>query len=56
MNALANRLKEPSSWAGVGVLVGALGLQVAPDTWHSIVQIGTGIAGLLAVILKETGK
>lgn len=53
MQTLIARLKEPSSWAGLGVLAGAFGLNVAPDAWHTIVQFGTAAAGLAALLLKE---
>lgn len=45
------RLKEPSTWAGisaVGVLFG-----VPPGVMDLAVQVGLGVAGLLAVVLPE---
>lgn len=48
---IANRLREPSTWAGLGVLAVLAGLP--PGTWDIIVQVGTGVAGLAAVLLPE---
>jgi hypothetical protein len=47
------KLKEPSTWAGLGVLVGVLGLPVTPDQWTALVQVMTALAAALAVFLPE---
>lgn len=46
-----NRFKEPSTWAGLGVLASIVG--VPATTYQLIQQIGLGVAGLLAVLLSE---
>lgn len=54
MKFIINRLKEPSTWAGVsalGVLVG-----VPPGTLDLVAQVGVGLAGLLAIALKDKGN
>jgi len=48
-----NRLREPSTWAGVGVLLGLFGYNFAPDEAQSFVNGGVGLAGLLAVFIRE---
>lgn len=50
---LAARLKEPSSWAGIAGLLTAGGVAVAPEQWGAIVTVGTGLAGLAAVLVPE---
>ena len=46
-------LKQPSTWAGVAMLLGFFGVHIAPD---AVVQAGVGVAGSLAVLLPEQGK
>lgn len=59
--SIANRLKEPSTYAGLSSLLGLAVLahlipsaDVSPLV-HSITEIGMGLGGLLAIVLKETG-
>lgn len=52
-NYIINRIKEPSSWAGLGILLTIMGHSVAPDTLGLIQQTVTGLAGLYAVVAKE---
>lgn len=47
-----NRLKEPSSWAGFGLLFMALG--VPTGTYQLISQAGVAVAGLIAVAVPES--
>jgi hypothetical protein len=54
--SVANRLKEPSTWAGLGVLAGVLGLPVTPAEWQAIVQVITAAAGAAAVFMGERGN
>lgn len=54
---LLSRLKEPSTWAALassGVL-GFLSIDPSSTLWHAIVGVGTGIATIVAVVLKEKG-
>jgi hypothetical protein len=48
---LVNRLKEPSTYAGVASLALALGLTDAQ--WQAISAAVAGLAGLAAVFLME---
>ena len=53
MKFIINRLKEPSTWAGLsalGVLVG-----IPPGTLDLVVQVGVGLSGLAAIVLKDQG-
>lgn len=49
----ATRLREPSTWIGLGSMVTAIGFAVKPELWQAISAIGIGIGGLLAVLLPE---
>ncbi len=57
MATLLNRFKEPSSWAGIAVLLQIglplVGLPVAGA--DAIVQAGAALAAAGAVFLKERG-
>lgn len=45
------RLKEPSSWAGLSAL--ALALGVRADEWSAIGTAGAAIAAAISIVLKE---
>lgn len=48
------RLKEPSTWAGVAVILGLLGVKfVQAPEWNDLVTGATGLAAALAVLFKE---
>lgn len=53
---IIERLKEPSTYAGLGILLGLVGVQIAPETWALTVQAVTSVFALLSVILKEGGR
>lgn len=50
---LANRFKEPSSWAGIGALLTLTGLHMSATEVNYIVDIGIGVSGLLAFFISE---
>jgi hypothetical protein len=50
---IVNRLREPSSWAGLGALAVTAG--VGQEQWTAIAQTGAGICALLAILLRERG-
>lgn len=52
MNKTINRFKEPSTWAGLGILAALFGANVAPE---QINQVGGGVMALLAIFLPESG-
>lgn len=54
MNAILQRLKEPSTWAGLSVLGVVFGLP--PGTIDAVGQVVAGIAALAGVVLTEKAK
>lgn len=50
---LGTRLREPSTYAGLGVLLAAFHLANADDWVSAITAIGTGIGGIIAILLPE---
>lgn len=53
-NIILQRLREPSTWAGLAVLGTVFGLP--PGTVEAGGQVVGGLAALAAIILKERGK
>ena len=55
MVSIVNRLKEPSSWAGIAVLINVFGSLVGLPLGNAdvIVNAGAGIAAAAAFFLKE---
>lgn len=51
---IINRLKEPSTWAGLSALGVIFGMP--PGTVDLAVQVLGGVAGLAAVFLREKGQ
>lgn len=56
MNFSLKRLKEPSTWAGLAVLLSLFGVVVPPGTSEAVAQVGAGIAALVAVFRREGEK
>lgn len=54
MKAIFKRLKEPSTWAGIAVIVSFFG--VPPGTLELVQQVVVGVAGLVAIAAPETPK
>lgn len=53
LSFLASRLREPSTWAGIGTLITGVGVALKPELWQAITAIGLGLGGLLAVFIPE---
>jgi hypothetical protein len=56
LNLVIARAKEPSTMASLGVLLGAVGLQVPDAVMQSAMTIVGGVAALLGVLMKEKGE
>ena len=55
MKAVIERFKEPSSWAGIAVLINVFGsfAGLPPGSADVIVNAGAGVAAAAAFFLKE---
>lgn len=53
---ILKRLREPSTYAGFGLILGALGTTLSDGQIGAIVTAISGIGGLLAVFLGEKGE
>lgn len=50
---MQSRVKEPSTYAGLGMIVATLVAPFFPAFQTEIAQAGAGLGGLLAIILGE---
>lgn len=56
MNSFKKRIKEPSTWAGfAGILAAVAQLPIPSVTAQTWLVGSAGLAGSVAVFLKETG-
>lgn len=53
MKYLTERLREPSTWAGIAAVTAGFGLPMDPGIWQNVAQAGMAASGLLAVLMKE---
>lgn len=53
---LFDRLREPSTMAGLAVLLGLFGVPAAPEILQGTAQVVTGLFGLAAVVMREKAK
>ena len=53
--SIIERFKEPSSWAGIGVLLSLLAphIGLAADAVTAIIQAGAAICGAASIVMKE---
>ena len=50
---MIERMKEPSTWRGLVLLLTAIGVPVAPAMADAIVSVGLAIAGLIGVATPD---
>ena len=50
---MIERLKEPSTWRGLVLLLTAIGVPVAPAMADAIVSVGLAVAGLIGVATPD---
>lgn len=55
MKAFLQRMKEPSSWAGIAVLINVLApaIGIPPGLGELVANAGAAVAALAAVMLAE---
>lgn len=47
------RIKEPSSWRGIFLLLTAIGIPVAPELADAIITVGLAIVGAIGVATPD---
>jgi hypothetical protein len=50
------RLREPSTQAGFAVLLGMVGIKIAPEAWAAGIEVASVLAAFAAVVMPERGK
>ena len=50
---LLERMREPSTWRGVIMLLTAIGVPVAPAMADAIISVGLAVAGLIGVATPD---
>ena len=50
-----NRLREPSTFAGLGGVLAAVGISLPPEMQSAIVTIVGGAAALASMFMREKG-
>jgi hypothetical protein len=53
LNYIFDRLKEPSTYLGLAILGGLVGVSLEPDQWTAIAAAVAGVIGLLEVFRRE---
>lgn len=53
LSFIASRLKEPSSYAGLGAVLAAAGIHIDDSILQSAIQVLVSVAGLIAVLVPE---
>jgi hypothetical protein len=53
MQYILDRLKEPSTYAGLTALLAAFGLQVDPGLLQAVFAVATAVAGLASIFVSE---
>jgi hypothetical protein len=57
MTYILNRLAEPSSWIGlIATIQGMNLLHLGQDLIQSVVAVGTSLAGLVLIVLKDSAN
>lgn len=47
------RVKEPSSWRGLFLILTAIGVPVAPEMAEAIITVGLGVVGAIGVAAPD---
>ena len=53
MDYLLDRMREPSTWRGLAMIVTSLGVALSPDQIAAIVAAGSAIVGLIGVFTRD---
>ena len=55
LNLVIARAKEPSTMASIGVLLGAVGLQIPDGVMTNVMAIVGAVAAIAGMLMKEKG-
>lgn len=50
---IRERLKEPSTWRGIVLLLAACGVPIAPAVGEQIIAVGLAVSGLIGITTAD---
>jgi hypothetical protein len=53
---IINRMKEPSTYAGLASILGLVGVNLAPESLTAIISVLTAVAAAVAVFVPDLNK
>lgn len=53
---LLERLKEPTTWRGLVLVLTSVGVTLSPEQSNAIVAFGIALAGAIGVLAPEAGN
>jgi len=53
---IAARLREPTTYHGLTVLLTVIGVSIEPEKMQALIMIGSAVSGVILVLTKETNK
>jgi hypothetical protein len=56
LSYLLDRASEPSSYAGLAIILASIGVNLDAGKMHLAVTIATALAGACAILLRERGQ
>lgn len=56
LNSILDRLKEPSTYRGLTIILALVGVKLSPDQATSIATAAAGIIGAIEVFRKESAS
>ncbi len=56
MSELLRKLKEPSTWSGIAVVVGLVGITVTPEMQKEFVTLMGAVYGLIQIFWKKDSQ
>jgi hypothetical protein len=48
----SDRLKEPSTWRGIILVLAAVGVKLSPELADAIIASGISLAGVIAILTR----
>ena len=56
MKTLLQRLKEPSTWTAIGVIVGFAGYSMSPEEINALQVLGASVVGVVNIFWKKDSQ
>ena len=53
---ILERLKEPSTWRGIVLLLTAAGVPMAPGVADLVVAVGLAVAGMIGTVMPDKAR